>query len=273
MMGLIELRIAFSLAILVVFGLLGVNQALAALPYKASEAELSILPTFCQVKLGYSRNSTQANAKLYSEKIGPDWLHIHHYCFGLNFVNRYKRSFANKIDQRFYFSSAMKEFEYIFSHVAPTFWMRPEMHVQKGKFLAVAKRNDEAVREFEQALQINPSYVEAYVALSYFYNNTGQKSKSIMALEQALQLAPNSKSMQRRYNQLTGKIYTPPPPTVEQAVQIPSTPIPVAKDAMTSGANSSTMQPVAASSPVVVPEKIGSPTNPYCRFCNDSDSP
>lgn len=266
MMRLIKLRVAFPLTILVVLGLLGVNQASAVAPYKATEAELSVLPTYCQVKLGYSVNSTQANTKLYSEKIGPEYEHIHHYCFGLNFINRYKRSFGNKTDQTFYFNSAMSEFEYIFGHSSPTFWLQPEMHVQKGKLLAAAKRNVEAVNEFEQALQRDPNYVEAYVALSDLYNNTGQKSKSITVVEQALQRAPNNKSMQRRYNQLTGKIFTPPP-TVEQAAQIPPTPIPVVQTAVTSGVSSTTTQAVSASLPVAVPEKIGTPTNPYCRFC------
>jgi tetratricopeptide (TPR) repeat protein len=266
-MGLIKLRNAFTLTILAVLGLLGVKQAIAALPFKASEAELSRLPTFCQVKLGYSLNANQANDKLYSQKIGPDWLHIHHYCFALNFSNRYKSSFGNKIDQLFYFQSAMTNFEYIFTHSSPTFWMRPEMHVQKGKLLVAANRNVEAVSEFEKALQRDPNYVEAYVALSDLYMNTGQQSKSITAVEQALQLAPNSKSIQRKYNQLTGKIFTPPPPTVEQAAQIPPTTIPVVQAAVTNGVSPTTMQPVPASSPAVVPEKIGTPTNPYCRFC------
>lgn len=264
-MKLIKLRIALPFSILVVFELFGLNQASAVAGFAATAAELSILPPFCQTKL--SSSSSPADQILYSGKIGPDWKHIHHYCFALNFSNRYKRSFANKGDQLFYLQSAMGEFEYIFTHASPTFWMRPEMHVQKGKLLAAAKRNIEAISEFEQALQKNPNYVEAYAALSDLYNNTGQKSKSITAVEEALQRAPNNKSLQRQYKQLTGKIFTPPPPTVEQAAQIPSTPIPVVQAAVTSGVSSTTTQPVSASLPVVVPEKIGTPTNPYCRFC------
>ena len=263
-MRLIKLQIALALTILVVFGLLGVNQASAVSAYTPTAAELALLPLSCQAKL---KNSNPTDIKLYSAKIGPDWLHFHHYCFALNFSNRYTKSFANKTDQLFYLQSAMGEFDYVFTHSSPDFWMRPEMHVQKGKLLASAKRNSEAVAEFEQALQKNPNYVEAYVALSDYYKNTGQQSKSIAAVEQALQRAPNIKSLQRKYNQLTGKIFTPPPPTVEQAVQIPPTPIPVMQAAPESGVSSTTTQPVSASSPVVVPEKIRIPTNPYCRFC------
>lgn len=264
MMKLIKLRNALPFIILVLFELFGLNQASAVMAHAPSAAELSLLPSFCQVKL--NPNSSLADIKLYSGKIGPDWLHIHHYCSALKFINRYKSSFANKTDQAFYFQSAMGEFEYMFGHSSPTFWMRPEMHVQKGKLLAAAKRNVEAVNEFEQALQDNPNYVEAYAALSDLYKNTGQQLKSITAVEQALQLAPNNKSIQRKYTQLTGKIFTPPPPTVEQAEQIPPMPIPVVQAATTSGV---TTQPVPASSPVVVPEKIGTSTNPYCRFCTE----
>ncbi len=265
MINRFKLRMALPFSILVVFELFGLNRASAVAGYSPTAVELSILPPFCQTKLNSSSNP--ADQILYSGKIGPDWLHIHHYCFALNFSNRYKRTFANKGDQLFYLQSAMGEFDYVFTNSSPNFWMRPEMHVQKGKLLAAAKRNIEAVNEFEQALQDNPNYVEAYVALSDYYKNTGQQSKSITSVEQALQHAPNNKSLQKRYNQLTGKIFTPPPPPVEQAVQTPSTPIPVVKAAPESGVSSTTTQSVSVSSPVVVPEKIGTPTNPYCRFC------
>ncbi|CAH1087188.1 tetratricopeptide repeat protein [Candidatus Nitrotoga sp. 1052] len=251
MMRLIKLRIAFSLSILVVFGS---NQALAFdSSYAGTEADRLRLPSFCQ-----------ANSSVHPPP---------HYCSALNFINRYKSHFGNKTAQRFYLDSALDDLGYAFGHSSPTnpFW--PEMHVQKGKLLAAAKRNVEAVSEFEQALQRNPNYVEAYVALSDLYQNTGQQSKSITVVEQALQRAPNNKSMQRRYKQLTGKVFTPPPLTAEQAAQIPPTPIPVVQAAATSGVSSTTTQPVPASSPVVVPEKIGSPTNPWCRFCTDSDQP
>lgn len=264
-MKLITLRNALSLTMLVVFGLLKVNQASAAAGFAPTASEMLILPPFCQTKL--NPNASPADRKLYSGKIGPDWQHIHHYCFALNFINRYKRSFSNKTDQLFYLQSAMGELDYMLTQSSPTFWMRPEMHVQKGRLLTAAKRNGEAVNEFEKALQDNPNYVEAYAALSDLYQNTGQQLKSIAAVEQALQHAPNSKSLQRRYNQLTGKVFTPPPPTVEQAAQIPPTPIFVVQAVATSGVNSTTTQPVSASSPVVVPEKIGTPSNPYCRFC------
>ncbi len=270
MMKLIKLRITLLCTILAVFGLFGVNQASAIAGYSATTAELSLLPAFCQAKLG----TNPADHQLYSGKIGPNWLHIHHYCVGLNFINRYKRSFGNKGDQQFYLQSALSEFEYMFTHSSPTFWMRPEMHVQKGKLLASAKRTVEAVNEFEMALKDNPNYLEAHVALSDLYKNTGQKSKSITALEQALQLSPNNKSLQRRYNELTGKVFTPPPPTtVEQITPPPPTPIPVEQAAAASEVDSTTTQPVPASSPApvsspaVVPEKIGTPSNPYCRFC------
>jgi len=263
-MRLIKLRFALSLTTLVVFGLLGVNQASAVAGYAPTAAELALLPLSCQAKL---KNPNPTDIKLYSAKIGPDWLHFHHYCFALNFINRYTRSFANKTDQLFYLQSAMGDFDYVFTHSSPDFWMRPEMHVQKGKLLAAAKRNVEAVREFEQALQDNPNYVEAYVALSDYYKNAGQQSKSIAALEQAMQRAPNIKSLQRKYNQLTGKIFTPPSATVEQTALPLSVPIPNVGTAAASEVSPTSTQPVSASSPVVTPENIGTPTNPYCRFC------
>ncbi|MGB4923109.1 MAG: hypothetical protein WBO98_02820, partial [Candidatus Nitrotoga sp.] len=80
MIKLIKLWITLPFTILAVFGLLGVNQASAVAGYSPTTAELSLLPPFCQAKLG----TNPADHKLYSGKVGPDWLHIHHYCVGLN---------------------------------------------------------------------------------------------------------------------------------------------------------------------------------------------
>ncbi len=245
------------------FGMMPTGNALAKELWAPMDAsELRALPPYCIPRL---MENDKAGWQAGLVRFGEGWNHLHHYCYALNWINRYYKTFDQNA-RRFYLQSAIGDMAYVFNHTAPDFSLRPEMHVQKGKLLASAKRNVEAVNEFEQALQKNPNYVEAYAALSDLYNNTGQKSKSITAVEQALQRAPNNKSLQRQYKQLTGKIFTPPP-TVEPAEQIPPTPIPVVETAVTSGVSSTTTQAVPASSPVVVPEKIGTPTNPYCRFC------
>ena len=225
--------------------------------------EMQALPPYCIARLAETdRAGWQAGVA----RFGKGWDHLHHYCYALNYIHRYHKTF-DQTARKFYLQNVISEMAYVFNHTAPDFFFRPEMHVQKGKLLIAAKLNIEALNEFELALLDNPNYVEAYIALSDFYKNTGQKSKSITAVEQALQRAPNNKSFQKRYTQLTGKIFTPPPPTVEQARQISPTPIPVIQAAATSGVNSTATQPVAASLPAVEPEKIGTPTNPYCRFC------
>ncbi|MHB1247082.1 MAG: tetratricopeptide repeat protein [Sulfuriferula sp.] len=165
----------------------------------------------------------------------------------------------------------MNNYNYMLSHASPGFWMRPEIHTQKGRLLAATKSYAEAVSEIEQALKGNPNYAPAYAALSDIYADLGQKSKSVAALEQGLQHAPDTVSLQRRYKQLTGKTFVPPS-GAKQAAPPPKSPgaataTPAQQDAPTSSAVPENAAPAAASAPTDTPEKIGVPGNPYCRFC------
>jgi tetratricopeptide (TPR) repeat protein len=252
------------LVLLGCFGIMPTGNALAKELWAPMDAgELRALPPYCIARvMEKDKVGWQAGVA----RFGKGWDHLHHYCYALNWINRYNKTF-DQAARKFYLQNAIGDMDYVFKNTAPDFFLRPEIHVQKGKLFAAAKRNIEAAGEFEQALQDNPNYVEAYVALSDYYKNNGQQSKSIAVVQQALQRVPNNKSLQKRYNQLTGKIFTPPPLTVEQDAQIPPTVIPAVQAAATSGVNSATTQPVPVSSPVAVPEKIGTPSNPYCRFC------
>lgn len=252
---------------LTIFFLFSASNAMAAIPSAPAPDEILTLPAYCKAKLSLDPSDDIQ----YSGMIGPNWVHIHHYCFALNFTNRYYKHFDSQ-DRRYFLKNALDNYDYMFSHVTPDFWMLPEIHTEKGKLLSSAKLYTEAVGELEKALQGNPSYAEAYVALSDVYLNMDQKSNALTAVERGLQHVPDKKSLQRRYKLLTGKTFTPPQSTAEQEVQknqppISATETPVAQDAAISSVISAPVQ----TSPDVLPsnsqEKIGSPTNPYCRFC------
>lgn len=258
-----------ALVILIVSELLSMGQT-EARGWGATPAEIAVLPPFCKAKL----SPDPADDAQYSSAIGPDWLHIHHYCYALTFTNRYYQDYADKPTQHDDLNQALNNYNYVLSHASPGFWMRPEIHTQKGRLLAAAKHYAEAVSEIEQALKGNPDYAPAYAALSDIYADLGQKSKSLATVEQGLQHVPDNNALQRHYKLLTGKTFVPPPLSAEQAAQKnqppgTSTETPDTQAAMPASAAQANEPPTSVSQPADAAGKIGSPTNPYCRFCPD----
>jgi len=260
---------ALSLTILTAFGLLDLSQV-SAEAFAPTPAEITILPPFCKAKL----SPDPMDDKQFSATIGPDWLHIHHYCFALNFTNRYYRSYGDKAAHQDDLTQALGNYDYVLNHGSPNFWMRAEIRTQKGRLLAAAKRKAEAIGELEMALIENQNYAPAYVVLSDVYRDIGEKSKSLTAVELGLQHAPDNKSLQAQYKQLTGKTFVPPPLNAEEAAQKNQPPgttteTPAAQAATPASAAPASEKPTPGTQPADAAGKIGSPTNPYCRFCTD----
>ncbi|MHB1054199.1 MAG: tetratricopeptide repeat protein [Thiobacillus sp.] len=256
----------------IMFGILFANGALAILPSAIQPNEFAMLPAYCKAKL----SDDPADDKLYSGAIGPDWLHIHHYCFALNFTNRFYKT-SNPNEKRHYLRGALDNHDYVLTHAAPDFWMRPEIHTEKARQLRAAKRYGEAMGELTRALGINPDYLNAYVVLSDVHMDLNKKSDAVASVEKGLQHGPDNRALQRRYKSLTGKEFVPPevgsavsgapggggarqtpePQSTESPSLTTKTELPQAEEAKSE----------KASVPSAPSSEIGSPTNPYCRFC------
>lgn len=245
------------------------NNAMAILPSAIQPNEFPMLPPYCKAKL----STDPLDDKTYSGMIGPDWLHIHHYCFALNFTNRFYKT-SNPNDKKHYLSSSLNNHDYMLTHSTPDFWMRPEIHTEKAKQLKAAKRYAESLGEVKKALHINPEYVSAYVVLTDVYRDLNKKSDAISAVEQGLQFGPENKPLQRRYKSLTGKNFVPPvvaPDLGDDRVKNHSPSdaedMGTAKHTEIKANEPASEQEAPQLSTPSVPGEIGSPTNPYCRFC------
>jgi hypothetical protein len=104
---------AASIAVMVV-GLSALSaDAKPPLPYQPSPAELAMLPEACQARLGPDYKKNPAIKSTWSSRYGMHvWIHIHHYCHGLKFMNR--AQFGQNAQHRsFYLRSAIGEFDYV----------------------------------------------------------------------------------------------------------------------------------------------------------------
>lgn len=107
------MKCAASIAVIVMGLSAQTADAKPPLPYTPSPSELAMLPEACQVRLGVDYKKNPAVKSAWSSRFGKDvWIHIHHYCHGLKFLNR--AQFGQKSQHRsFYLQSAIREFDYV----------------------------------------------------------------------------------------------------------------------------------------------------------------
>ena len=232
--------------------------AWAILPYASSPAEEAM----CQARV-YSRSGARD---------------MPHYCDGLRFLDRAYAAMGNKQDMGHYINVAINNFDYALGHTSENNVMRGEVHINKARALKLAGKKGEAMAEFTKALRYNPDSPDVYQALADYHQETGNKPKAVEMATEGLKRNPNSKGLKRRYTEFGGKL--PYPEAVDKAmpaeeVRAEIKPVEKLEAAPSSGVTTGqASDPTKLTAPIgptpeTEPSKIGSPKNPYCRFCPD----
>ncbi len=254
-------------------------------PFAVTEGELTQMPEYCQAKYGRDRGNRAIVEKWRGIYGDQNWLNMHHYCDALKFIVRANKSLGNKADLRYDLEQAGHSIEHLLTvEQTPDWILRPEAHVNLGKvYLRLAQfgrgYEGKAIQNFEKAKLIRPDYEPAYSALSDYYAGKGQKQKALNFIEDGLRHSPDSKQLMRRFKALGGK--TPPAPLVVSRPVVPdeANNAPVKQvQPESDGVSSAPLPDLPASSSQPEPEKqsypspIGSPSNPWCRFCPDTEN-
>lgn len=103
------------------------SQGASKLPYRPTSAELLVLPKYCQMRLS---NDPQARKQL-ADRIGREKeIHLHHFCAGLNFMNR-ARSPSEQRYRKQYLQEAIAEFNYVLRFWPADFELAKEAKTNK----------------------------------------------------------------------------------------------------------------------------------------------
>lgn len=202
---------------------------------------------------------------------------FHHYCFAEVSMLRYYNA-VNAKERTAYALSAAGDYGFVVDH--PEYrsadWpYLPKMYVKLGDVLLKLARTSDAIMAYTKALNENPEYISAYVALADYMAQSGAKVKALEYLTEGLRRQPESKLLKRRYNSLGGKQPYPEPypkPVKDPDSRREHVAAPVAENR---GENSNAVvTPAAAQAaePNAAPVDSavrGTPTNPYCRFCTE----
>lgn len=261
------------------FVTLGLGEAWAIGSFKPTPAELAALPAFCGPRAEpWGNQSDRPEVKPWLAIYGPDWGHMHHYCSGLNFINQSYRA-TSAYEKERVLRAAIREIDYTIRNTRKGTPLAAELLMARGTALVGLKRYSEAGQNLESALAIAPKLRRAYVALADVYVTLKQRDKALHIVAEGIRHNPESTVLKRRYDELGGKQPYPEPyvaetPVAQPAIAAPETPAEVApsgqppeqSEASPPAAQETPASPAAQDVPAT-PAPIGSPTNPYCRFC------
>lgn len=254
-----------------------------AADYAITAGELMQLPRFCRQ---LSEGNFAADAKSYRiDAPPPTWMqHFQHYCHGLKEMAR-SSSASNKNDRIYKLKEAINEFQYVLTHTqaSPEFYPYLAM-VRRDRARAYVRmgKDSDAVAELMEAIRLNPGYAAAYIELINVNLNSGNREGALNIAQEGLARFPDSKTLQKHYRELGGKLPYPEPikkkeeaapPVSENSAQAEAE-SPAISQAPTDPAPDPVDNP-AAKEPLPGDSSgstaIGTPSNPWCRFCTDSD--
>jgi tetratricopeptide (TPR) repeat protein len=260
----------FSLVML----LLTPKQALALDPWQPTAQELNSLPPFCRTKF---ENQGSAADKAWTQTLGGAYMHVHHYCAGLNFLNRYYR---NPDNAQYKLGKVVGEMGYMIDKTPAGSKLLPNIYLTSGKALMLLKRSQEGMTYIHKALELDPKSLPAYLAVIEYYRGLNFRNKALDYATDGLRYLPNSKALQRIYGEMGGaqpypesyeKKEAPNPQANKNSAQaeaeLPAATQVPAGDSPPPNNNQSVKEPVPNNPSSST--TIGSPTNPWCRFCTD----
>jgi tetratricopeptide (TPR) repeat protein len=232
-----------------------------------TEQEYATLPPYCKEKIE-KKNPTEN--KMWSDRFGANtWLHMHHYCQGLNDINRYylesDRALRNDL-----LSSAVGQFDYVIGHVPTDSVLLADAYQNRGHVQLMLRNAVDGVTDLQKALELNPRISQAYLLLADQFESWKKRDKALQIVSDGLRYIPASKVLQQRYRELGGKQPYPEPYEKPAEQNIASETKVGTETAAADKATPNSSTPNAAN-PAENNPSIGMPGNPYCRFCPDVD--
>ncbi len=194
------------------------------------------------------------------------YYHFHHYCAAVSALNK-SHVVRNEVDRRYQLERVIGESNYVLTHVAANNPLLPEVHALRGQALLVGHKSADAERELLKALELDPKHLDAHITLARLYSDTKRKDKEIETVRSGLALAPGNRTLRRMGEKLGVEL---PSPEEKPAAAVPDAPAAGNEPAPVGAAlpNVEPAQSESGVSPIDIP--IGSPTNPWCRFCSDT---
>lgn len=172
--------------------------------------EVAMLPKYCIYTQDFrERVPGGANAseiERWTSIMGKSFNDMHHYCYGLMKNNRANLIAQDTQTRRFYWSDAVREFDYVLTNAGSDFVLIPEILTKKGEALIRLGEVPRGLAELERAAALKPDYWAPYAAMSDYYKENGDLAKARQTLETGLSYVPDAKGLTRRAAELDAEL-------------------------------------------------------------------
>jgi tetratricopeptide (TPR) repeat protein len=178
-------------------------EPLGNIPYATEplREELPMLPKWCQIRtiahprmFGQSRGENvpdsvmRENAK-WAKIVGEDiYIFTHHYCRGLNWINRYKKSLGftyNNVenDRDYALKKALSEFHFMRGRLRAKHKLYYPMLMNEAYVYKEQKDFVSAQRNYIEIIKLKPNYAPAYDEYAALLNLMGKNEDAIKVLQ------------------------------------------------------------------------------------------
>ena len=234
-----------------------------------TEQEVRLLPIYCQVKYREQHGDATARSQGFA-LMGPQYGNVHHYCGGLNYLNRYYQHGGGRAAAS-YLSFAIDEFTYNVDHPHHPSPIEADIFFQRGLAYSLARKDAEAINDLQRALTLNPQSVRTYIKLADLFANMKVRNKALDVITDGLRQIPDSKALKRRYDELGGKqpypeaIVAAPAPQQTEPQEKPTVPVTIHEPSEPTAAKQAGDAAAGEQGDTSTPS--GDSKNPWCRFC------
>jgi len=169
--------------------------------------EFQYLPEYCPCWSAKNRERFQRDQEKWKRiflskgERGMDYVHLHHYCFGLVALSRMERGQGNR---KHLLGRAASEFGYVIKHSSRKFILLPEIHTKMGLVKLLQRKGAEAAAHFARAIKLNKTYVPAYQYLIGYYMTHGKTGKALQVGSLGLKYNPDSAYLKEMVAKLGG---------------------------------------------------------------------
>ncbi len=168
--------------------------------YPNSEADFAQLPVFCRARLTNDKNLKN----IWGKKLGPNFIHVHHFCFGLHKMQK-AQFIINKKERDHALQNAISEMVYVQEHASKSFILQTQVSYYIGQMYELMGNSSKAIGYYIQSIKLNPKPALAYAALSEIYRKQNNISEAKKVLKLGLKYSPNSKKLNKLISALEKK--------------------------------------------------------------------
>jgi len=168
--------------------------------------EMFMLPEFCKYTQDFREHVPGGNNKTeidrWTASMGPTFIHMHHYCYGLQAVNRAEFMSRTREDRIHNLGVSIKEFDYVIERATPEFAMLPEIFTKRGESLIKMDKPGEGMVDLRKAIDMKADYWQAYAVIGDYFKDAGEPAKAREWLEKGLAARPDTFPLKRRLSAL-----------------------------------------------------------------------